>query len=158
MVANLRIPGVFVLKPEIFYDSRGSFQEIYNESKSQPYQWKQVNCSVSAANVVRGIHRSPYAKLCTCLSGRIWDVVVDLRITSPTYKQWDAAWLEPGMQIFIPAHCGHGFLSVEDNSRLLYLQDDVYIPDLEEQVHWQNPEINITWPEREFYILSEKDS
>lgn len=168
----LKVDGAYTLVPKCYYDDRGSFQELFNASKHDAYgfpDWQQVNRSVSGKDVIRGIHRSPYSKLVSAVSGVIWDVVVDLRPTSPTYLKWDAAWLMAGgEQMFVPAYCGHGFFSPCDTAVVVYLQSGVFEPLNEVNVHWRDPQFNIEWPKTSCtqvkgdylyaeYVLSEKD-
>jgi len=151
-----------VIQQVVHRDARGSFQEIFKKNQvlgpQSPFhsEVRQVNMSVSAKNVIRGIHVSPYPKLCTCISGSLFDVVVDLREDSTTYLQWDGVWLHSGdfTQLYVPAGCGHGFFSAKDNTTLLYVQGGVYDPDQDQCVRWDS--LGIEWPEPS-YILSEKD-
>lgn len=170
---ELKVKGAYVLSPPCFDDNRGSFQELYNNGKYDfccNRDWKQVNRSVSNKNVIRGIHRSPYSKLVSAVSGSIWDVVVDLRPESPTYLQWDARWLmSGGDQLFIPSYCGHGFYSPIDGTIVIYLQSGIFEPENEVNVHWQDPQLAIEWPKSQLisgdfgkgtyveYVLSDKD-
>ncbi len=134
-------------------DNRGYFFEI---SKSP--EWEQANCSFSKKNVVRGIHIVPYAKQITCISGKICDVVVDLRKESTTYLERLMVWLSPEnqLQINVPGGCGHGFMAVED-STIVYLQSGNYDPSSERNVFWRDETLNINWPSADEYILSDKD-
>ena len=114
ITVQTKIPDCIIYKPEFHKDKRGGFFELWN-SNDVPIDWKQVNCSISKKNVVRGIHVAPYAKLVTCLYGHIWDVVVDLRKDSPTYMQWLGVNLKYpqrkeqifAKQILVPPGCGH---------------------------------------------------
>ena len=174
-----------VIYPDRHSDDRGAFFELYNEHRyierfiglrdlSNPKmdniatnilecRWLQTNCSVSNRNVVRGIHLASYAKLVTCVLGRVWDVVVDLRVMSPTYLKWFAIDLahdrnaEP-TQIYVPPGCGHGFFSYEDISVVVYQQTGQYDPVNEKCINWRDPTLKIEWPEAPEYILSQKDN
>lgn len=154
------IHGCYLIKSERYADPRGFFQEIYSEKTygACAQKWLQANWSVSRRHVVRGLHKAPFAKLCTCVVGRIFDVVVDLRKDSPTYREWYGVWLsaENGLQMYVPPDCGHGFFAAED-STLIYLQSGLYNPAAEVTVHWQDPKLGIAWPQVEEYILSDKD-
>lgn len=151
------------------HDDRGFFQEIYTHrlayqmpmfhSATKGYvNWQQVNWSNSNKNVVRGIHAAPYCKLISCISGKIKDVVVDLRPNSPTFLKHFSVILSPDnpISVFVPHNCGHAFVSLESNSTIIYLQSDTYSSDKESTVRWNDPTLNIDWfiddP-----ILSEKD-
>lgn len=133
------IHGVFTLSPTKFGDDRGSFREWYKASsltavRGFPLQLAQANCSVSAAGVVRGLHLAEVppgqAKVVTCPAGRVTDIVVDLRVGSPTYLE--AAFFElsgdNGQVVVVPNGCGHGFIAHEDNSVVMYMVDQEYNP------------------------------
>lgn len=145
------------MKCKKFLDERGYFQEIFRNDNLE-FPVGQVNLSKSHKNVLRGLHIASYPKLCTCIRGRLWDVYVDLRPESKTFKQWFSCELseENHEQFLIPADCAHGFLSLEDDSCLLYLQGDVWKPEDDRGLRWNDPEINIQWPSGD-YIISEKD-
>tara|TARA_Y100000034_G_C6903213_1_gene418340 strand:- start:457 stop:996 length:540 start_codon:yes stop_codon:yes gene_type:complete len=169
-IRQLKVAGAYEIIYDRYGDDRGSFQEIYSRH-IQKFSWAgplktnvaQINCSVSHKNVVRGIHRAPFTKLCTCVSGRIWDAVIDLRVDSPTYLTWDGVWLDPEnqRQVFVPAYCGHGFFSAEDNSILIYMQDGHYVPEgqpgSQQSWNYRDPTFGIKWPEADKYLLSEAD-
>jgi len=142
-------------------DDRGFFQELYRCGLclSPNFKIEQINYSISNKNVVRGLHCSPYPKLCSCIKGRLFDVAVDLRKDSPTYLQWGGTWLDENnrRQLYVPANCGHGFFSAEDNTVLLYCQGGTWEAGLDKEYNWRDPAFNIDWPETEEYILSEKD-
>jgi len=108
-------------------------------------------------NVVRGIHCSPYSKLVTCIKGRIWDVVVDLRKGSPTYLKWRGKELSPTQQLYIPPRCGHAFISLDEDNIVMYFQGGTWNPKFEMDTNYLDPQINIKWPKAEQYILSDKD-
>ncbi|MHA1948305.1 MAG: dTDP-4-dehydrorhamnose 3,5-epimerase family protein [Candidatus Thorarchaeota archaeon] len=169
----LEIPEIqdaFYVESPRHSDDRGHFEEIFHKEKacSELPSWgyspwgQQVSMSCSRKNVVRGIHRTPYPKFVTCVSGSIYDVIVDLREDSPTYLNTFGTWLsganvtvEKSIRVYIPAYCGHGFFSQDDDSILLYLQPQVWQPDQDKAYHWQSFEID--WPERPEYHLSDKD-
>ncbi len=141
------------------HDGRGFFQEMYNEAEyrmlpfdgldySQAPVWQQINWSHSGFNVLRGIHLAPFEKLVTCVHGRIFDVVVDLRRDSGTYLKWFGAILDADKptQMFVPAHCGHGFLSMTEGASVVYFQASMYDPSKERSIRWDDADINIMWP------------
>jgi len=146
-----------------FQDTRGVFAELYRAGRYAPSElapaWRQINCSTSRKNVVRGIHAAPFAKLISCVHGRVFDVVVDLRPASPTYKRWVGQELTPenGLQVYVPPGCGHGFMALEDDSIVVYAQSGEYDPKIERTVHWQDEQIGIQWPAAAEYILSPRD-
>jgi dTDP-4-dehydrorhamnose 3,5-epimerase len=157
------IAGCQVIVMDRHPDSRGSFVELYNESRYHKGElardWKQINCSHSRKNVVRGIHIVPFAKLVTCIKGRVFDVVVDMRPSSPTYLRWFADYLseENAAQVYVPPHCGHAFMAMEPDSILVYAQDAEYDPAVETSVHWRDETIGIAWPYADEYLVSPKD-
>ncbi len=151
--------GLEIFHKDVHSDKRGSFREVYSKNQADVIRPCQINVSVSNMNVIRGIHIAPFAKLCTCISGALYDVVVDLRECSPTYLEWQSFWLTPenGMQVYIPAGCGHGFYSAKDETMLLYSQDGFYNPLEERSLLWSDPEIGIEWPVADSYIISDRD-
>lgn len=156
--SETNIEGAFVYILDRYYDNRGFFQEIYSVAKEYPdVQWDQGNLSVSKPNVVRGMHLSPYPKLITCVSGKIFDAIVDLRPDSPTYLTTFAVELDASfpIQFYIPAGCAHGFYAYE-RSVVVYLQGGVYDPN-EPGYHWKS--FGIPWPKKEeyVYVISDKD-
>jgi len=144
-------------------DERGYFQEIFNESRYENISavTPQVSFSKSHCDVLRGLHVSPYGKLCTCVRGRLWDVLVDLRFGSSTYGQWFATELseENHQQLYIPAWCAHGFLSLEDDTCLLYMQGGRWSSLHDKGVKWNDCKIGIQWPlpANGKYLISDKD-
>lgn len=153
-INNCKIEGCYLILGDKFKDNRGSFQEIY--TKEYEIKPQQTNCSISHQHTLRGIHEAPYAKLVTCVQGEIYDVVVDLRKDSPTYKMHESFVLnnESNVQLMIPAGCGHGFYAIED-SIVIYQQDGLYQPENENGWHWSS--FGIKWPKTNEYIVSEKD-
>jgi dTDP-4-dehydrorhamnose 3,5-epimerase len=159
-----------VIEMDRHHDHRGFFQELYAEDTYQKHlqsplldyaktmHWEQVNWSHSNKNVLRGIHAAQYAKLVTCVSGRIWDCVVDLRGNSPTFMRWFAVELSPDepKQVYVPAGCGHGFVALEDNSTVIYMTEGLYRIRGELTVAYNEPNLNIPWP-GEDHIISERD-
>ncbi|MGI9206556.1 MAG: dTDP-4-dehydrorhamnose 3,5-epimerase family protein, partial [Rhodococcus sp. (in: high G+C Gram-positive bacteria)] len=127
-------------------------QSTFREATGRSLELAQANCSVSAAGVLRGIHYADVppgqAKYVTCVSGSVLDVVVDLRVGSPTFGQWDSVLLDTTDRraIFLSEGLGHGFLALEDNSTVVYLCSTPYTPEREHEVHPLDPEIGIDWP------------
>ncbi len=158
--SNPHIKDCKVIICDRHFDDRGFFQELfegnkYNETERE--KWKQVNWSHSLPNVLRGIHYANYSKLVTCLTGRIWDVVVDLRPDSMTYMSWFAQELsrENQKQIYVPAGCGHGFYAYEE-SNVVYLQTGLYAVDGEKTIRFDDPELGVRWPSFDA-IISQRD-
>ena len=144
-----------VFEQERYEDNRGFFQELYRTD----FFIDQISYSTSNKNVVRGLHCSPYPKLCQCLRGRLFDVAVDMRKDSPTYLQWGGVWLDEDnrRQLYVPPNCAHGFYAAEDNTILLYVQGGQWSHGNDKEYNWRDPAFSIDWPEAEEYILSEKD-
>ena len=143
-------------------DNRGHFQEIFSTRHKNDYNkhWKQCNTSWSLNGVIRGMHCAPYAKLVSCLRGKIFDVVVDLRPESKTFKEWMSFELsdDTNAQVFIPAGYAHGFYCYK-NSLVMYLQDDTYASGKEDGWHYDS--FGIEWPKPTSahpYIISERDA
>jgi dTDP-4-dehydrorhamnose 3,5-epimerase len=156
--------------PQRFTDARGWFTETWNEQRFQTLGVKnrfcQDNQSVSLqAGTIRGIHfqRVPHAqaKLVRCLKGRIFDIAVDLRRASPTFKKWIGVELsaERGNQLFVPTGFGHAFVTLEDDSHVAYKVDAYYAPQADGGIRWDDPELAINWPMAGTApILSDKDA
>lgn len=157
------------ITPKRFEDSRGWFSETWNQERAAAAGIKSAFCqdnqSLSkVAGTLRGLHfQSPphaQAKLVRCLRGRIFDVAVDIRRQSPTYKHWVGVELSSdlGNQLFIPAGYAHGFLTLEDNCEIAYKVDAYYAPESDGGIAWNDPQLNITWPViTPSPLLSDKD-
>ena len=145
----------YIIEPRIFSDDRGTFCEIYKDSYIEPLSSAQCNYSYSKKGVLRGIHRTPYSKYVTCVSGKVFDVCLDLRQDSQTYKKYFGIELTPAKMssLYIPPYCGHGFLALED-SILIYQQSQEYNSKVDEAYCWKD--LNIEWPINPS-IISEKD-
>jgi dTDP-4-dehydrorhamnose 3,5-epimerase len=149
----VEIEGAFILTTEKFEDKRGSFQECFNikHHNSLLPEVKQVSFSRSHKNTLRGIHCSSYSKLVQCVSGRVIDYCIDLRENSPTFKKWGSIELNGKentvKQLFIPPRCGHAFVSLEDNSCIMYCQGGTFEPTIEIDINWKDPSLGIQWSE-----------
>jgi dTDP-4-dehydrorhamnose 3,5-epimerase len=157
------IEGVVLIEPAVHGDERGFLLETFRDSEMQSLgievDFVQDNQSRSDAGVLRGIHmQRGQAKLVRCPRGRIFDVAVDLRPDSPTYKRWEGYELDDvdHRQLFIPAGFGHGFCVLSETADVLYRLSSYYDPDLERGVAWDDPEIAVRWPISD-PILSERD-
>ena len=162
------IPDVLVIKPRVSEDSRGYFVETYSEQRYRDAgivcPFVQDNESCSMKGVLRGLHYQvpPYAqaKLVRVIRGAVLDVVVDIRKSSPTFGQHVTAHIsaENKRQLFIPHGFAHGFLVLEDNTIFSYKCDNYYSPQHERGIRWDDPKINIQWPQLDVpLVLSEKD-
>ncbi len=148
--------SVYQIATRRFSDSRGWFAESYHAGRfaaaGLESDWRQDNHSLSrAAGTLRGLHfqREPFAqtKLVRCLRGRIFDVAVDVRPQSPTFKQWVGRELsaENGLQLLIPKGYAHGFLTLEPDCEVAYKVNAHYAPAAEGGIAWNDPEIGIVW-------------
>ena len=164
-IIELGVKDCFLVYGKRFNDSRGYFEEIYNESKfekSISSSWKQVSVAQSKAGVLRGLHCSNYAKYVTCLQGQVIDVVVDLRPDSPTYLKYIKVTLDSNLEdpvyLYVPKRCGHGYYCKED-SIFMYLQDGCYNNKEDIEVNLFDTTLSIDWPKpnNEQYIISDKD-
>ena len=163
---RLEIPGVILITPKVFSDERGFFMESYKESEFKAnginFEFKQDNHSKSSKNVLRGLHYQlePYAqgKLVRVITGKIFDVAVDIRKGSPTFGKWVSAELSEDNKkmLWIPPGFAHGFLSLEDNTNVLYKSTNEYNKESERGISWNDPEIGIKWPINN-PLLSDKD-
>ena len=163
------IDGVFIIEPKVFGDSRGYFFESYNqkefEEKVGPITFVQDNESKSSYGVLRGLHfqKPPFAqaKLVRCAEGEVFDVAVDLRQASPTFGKYVAVNLsgENKKQLFIPRGFAHGFVVLSQSAVIIYKVDNLYAPEYDTGIMWNDPQLNINWGiEEEDIILSTKDT
>ncbi len=161
------INGVFEIEPKVFGDNRGWFYESYSKEKFEKLgitaDFIQDNRSFSAQKgTLRGLHcqtnPKAQAKLITCLKGAILDVAVDIRKGSPTYMKWIAVELneENKKMLFIPKGCLHGFVTLTDNVEVTYKVDELYSPENDRSVRFDDPEFGVEWG-CENPVLSEKD-
>ena len=162
------IEGLCVITPTVFGDSRGYFMETYNERDMKDagfdVRFVQDNQSASSYGVLRGLHRQinfPQSKLVRVISGRVFDVAVDLREGSGTFGKWFGLELsaENKKQFFIPKGFAHGFLVLSDYAEFCYKVDDFFHPDDEGGIAYDDPKIGVEWPipDGMEIILSEKD-
>jgi dTDP-4-dehydrorhamnose 3,5-epimerase len=156
-VRELKIPGAFEITPTVHGDSRGHFFEWltgkgFRSFAGHRLDVRQANCSVSSAGVLRGLHFAQLppsqAKYVTCVRGSVFDVVVDIRVGSPTFGQWDSVLLDDSdhRTIYISEGLGHGFLALQDNSTVMYLCSAEYSPQREHTICATDPALAIDWP------------
>lgn len=161
------IKDVVLVKPVVYGDNRGFFMESYKKSEfianGIDVNFSQDNYSKSQARVLRGLHyqAKPYAqaKLIRCVKGRIYDIVVDIRQDSPTYKKYLRIELseENKNMLFIPEGFAHGFVVLSDFAELAYKTNKEYNPTYDKGIFWADEELNIDWGIDFEPILSEKD-
>ena len=168
-VIKTNLDGVVIIEPRVFNDARGYFFESFSqrefEAKVRPVRFVQDNESMSTYGVMRGLHyqRMPYtqSKLVRCVKGTVLDVAVDIRKGSPTFGQHVAVELseENHRQFFIPQGFAHGFAVLSDSAIFQYKCDNLYAPQSEGAIAWNDPEIGIDWQlPAESVLLSTKDS
>lgn len=162
-----RLSGVFEINLEPAHDSRGFFARSWcqKEFENRGLDPKVVQCNVSfniRKGTLRGMHYQgtpkAEAKLVRCTSGSIYDVVIDLRPQSPTFKNWIAAVLtsERRNMIYVPEGCAHGFLTLEDKTEVFYQMSEFYSPESARGVRWDDPAFQIVWPAKA-EVISERD-
>ena len=167
-VTPTEIPEVLVVKPRVFGDARGFFYESWNrrafrEATGLDLEFVQDNHSRSAKNVLRGLHYQielAQGKLIRCALGKVFDVAVDLRQSSPTFSRWVGTTLSADgkRMIWIPPGFAHGFLVLTEFAEVLYKTTDYYAPEHERAVAWNDPTLDIAWPLAAEPILSAKDA
>jgi dTDP-4-dehydrorhamnose 3,5-epimerase len=166
-IEELEIKGSWLARSPVHHDDRGYFREWFKSKELElatgfQFSVEQANISVSNKGVLRGIHYSlakeGQGKWVTCVSGSVWDVIVDIRPGSPTFKRWIGIELTGGSgdSILISEGLGHGFISLEDKSTIAYLLTSKYSPNNEFEISPLDPELNISWPKTHLF-LSEKD-
>jgi dTDP-4-dehydrorhamnose 3,5-epimerase len=154
---ELTVPGAWEITPTLLGDPRGVFleafkAETFSAALGHRFDLGQANCSVSAAGVVRGIHFADVppgqAKYVTCMRGAVLDVVVDIRVGSATFGQWDSVLLDDvdRKAIYLGEGLGHAFMSLEDDTTVLYLCSTPYASGREHGIHPLDPDVAIEWP------------
>jgi len=162
------IAGVFEIRPELVVDERGFFGRSWcqQEFASHGLNSRLVQCNISGSlrkGTLRGMHYqvAPFAetKLVRCTRGSIFDVALDLRPDSPTYRNWTAAILtaENHHMLSIPEGCAHGFLTLEDNCEVFYQMSEFYHPETARGVRWNDPAFGVDWPAKA-EVISARDA
>ena len=161
------IPDVLIIEPTVFGDSRGFFFESYNARQFETLtgfspSFVQDNHSRSARGVLRGLHyqiRQPQGKLVRVIAGEVFDVCVDMRRSSPFFRQSVAVTLsaETHRQLWMPPGFAHGFLVTSDYAEFVYKATDYYAPEHERSLQWNDPALKIDWPVQDEPLLSAKD-
>lgn len=163
----LSLAGAFVVHRDVSKDERGSFSRLFCQDAFNAVGIAdavvQANLSSNARRgTLRGMHfqkaPQPETKLVTCLKGSILDVIVDLRVDSPTHKKWEAIALDAarGTSLFVPGGFAHGFQTLEDDTTLLYFMGESYQPELAGGVRYNDPAFSIEWP-LPVTVVSERD-
>lgn len=166
IIEEQRIKGVYLIKEEPFQDDRGGFSRVFCSEQMEMINTNFVQSSVSynkAKYTLRGMHyqSEPFAeeKLVKCIQGKIFDVIVDLREDSKTKYEWLGVELcaNDFTSIYIPKGCAHGFLTLEDNSNVLYYITEYYSPNHATGLNYLDSRVGIDWPKVNKLIISEKD-
>jgi dTDP-4-dehydrorhamnose 3,5-epimerase len=166
-VTPTAIPEVLILEPQVFGDARGFFYESFNardfaRATGLDANFVQDNHSKSAKGVLRGLHyqiQHPQGKLVRVVQGEVFDVVVDLRKSSPTFGQWQGVHLsaENHRQLWVPPGFAHGFLVLSETAEFLYKTSDYWYPEHERSLLWNDPTVGIKWPTDVAPQLAAKD-
>ena len=164
------IEGAYIIQVERYEDKRGFFMESFNLKKFQEeignFNFVQDNHSLSTKGVLRGLHyqiKHPQGKLVRCTQGEIFDVIVDLRVNSPTYKKnFTFKSNRPDLMLWIPPGLAHGFYTLSEEAEFEYKVTDYYYPQYQRTLKWDDKEVSIMWPFYEYWgfaepTLSEKD-
>ena len=165
-VVETDLPGCLVLEPKVYGDERGLFYETWNKDVflelGLNFEVRQTNVSISVRGVLRGLHYQwpkPQGKLVHVLEGEVYDVAVDIRRDSPTFKHWTAVILsaENKRQFWIPPGFAHGFLALSERVVFNYLCTETYDPQCDAGLRWDDAELAIDWPASN-PVLSNKDA
>jgi dTDP-4-dehydrorhamnose 3,5-epimerase len=163
---ELEIPGLILVEPDAFADSRGYFTETFHSEKYAAggidRDFVQDNFSHSVRGVLRGLHfqrRNPQGKLVYVAAGEIFDVAVDMRRGSPAFGRWVGCTLgaRDHRQLFVPEGCAHGFCVLSDEADVMYKCTTFYVPSDDQGIVWNDPSLGIRWPV-DRPILSTKDA
>ena len=168
-VRELDIAGAWEITPQLHADSRGLFFEWLTDRAFAGFAGhrldvRQANCSTSGAGVLRGLHFAQLppsqAKYVTCLSGSVFDVVVDIRLGSPTFGHWDSVLLDDRdrRSVYLSEGLAHGFVALQDNSTVMYLCSAEYNPQREHTIGATDPALAIDWPTEHKLVLSDRDA
>ena len=168
-IRQLDIAGACEITPQLHADARGLFFEWLTDRGFTSFAGhrldvRQANCSVSAAGVLRGLHFAQLppsqAKYVTCLSGSVFDVVVDIRVGSPTFGHWDSVLLDDRdhRSVYLSEGLAHGFVALQDNSTVMYLCSAQYNPQREHTIAATDPALAIDWPTEHRLVLSDRDA
>jgi len=164
--SRTELPGVLIIESDVHRDARGNFAEVYHIRRFEEFgiseTFVQDNVSWSNGCVIRGLHyQEPHAqgKLVSVIQGAVFDVAVDIRRDSPTFKKWTGIELRPeeGRMLWIPPGFAHGFATLTETAAVSYKVTNYWSPDTEHGIIWNDPDLAIDWPV-DNPILSEKDS
>ncbi|MFT5352121.1 MAG: dTDP-4-dehydrorhamnose 3,5-epimerase [Gammaproteobacteria bacterium] len=154
-IITTRIPEVIILKPKVFEDDRGFFMEVWNSTRFREagidVEFVQDNHSKSKQGTLRGLHyqiQKPQGKLMKVISGRVYDVVVDMRKNSPTFGQWVGEFLSASNKkmLWVPPGFAHGFYVTSKYAEIYYKCTDIYAAEYERSLLWNDKDLAIIWP------------
>jgi dTDP-4-dehydrorhamnose 3,5-epimerase len=160
------LPEVLLVKPKVYGDHRGYFMETFRketfEKAGITADFVQDNHSKSGKGILRGLHyqiKQPQGKLVRVVSGEIYDVAVDMRRSSPTFGLWVGVILsaENKHALWVPPGFAHGFYVMSEEAEVSYKTTTYYAPEFERSLLWNDPLLNISWPDKENVVLSDKD-
>ena len=168
-IRELKVPDSYEITPKVIEDERGAFMEWYRFDKLEEHRGhsidlRQGNLSISHRGVVRGIHFADVprgqAKYVMATAGSVIDYVIDVRVGSPTFGQWDSVLLDTKARraVYLAEGLGHAFVSLEDNSTVSYLVSDIYRPEHEHAVSPLDLQVALEFPQGVDHIISQKDS
>lgn len=167
-VAEANFPCMTVIEPKVFGDERGFFFESYNARRFEQLtgtraEFVQDNHSRSVRGVLRGLHyqiRQPQGKLVRVIAGEVFDVVVDLRRSSPAFGRWTGVRLSADNKrhLWVPPGYAHGFLVLSEVAEFIYKTTDYWAPEHERCIRWDDPQLAISWPLKGVPVLSAKDA
>ncbi|MER6834366.1 dTDP-4-dehydrorhamnose 3,5-epimerase family protein [Streptomyces cellulosae] len=168
-IEELTLPGTYVITPTLIPDARGSFYEamrgdLLEKATGVPFRPRQINYSVSRRHTLRGIHsvRIPpgQAKYVTCVRGALRDIVVDLRIGSPTFGEHRVNVLDAdsGRSVYVPEGVGHGFLALTDDACICYVVSSTHVPGTQIDINPLDPDLGLPWDCPEPPLISDKDA
>lgn len=166
---SLSISGAYLLRQEVFTDARGSFSRQFCQREMEAagiaMEIRQCNITHNPRRwTLRGMHYQsdphPESKIVSCFSGAFYDVIVDLRPESPTYLEWTAAELRAGdgKSLYIPPYVAHGFQTLVDDTTIFYQLGEFFYPEDYAGVRFNDPKINVTWPNSSDIIINERDA
>ena len=168
-ITPLDIEGAYLIEREEFHDERGSFARQFCKRELEKFgidfDIKQCNVSKNTQKgVLRGLHyqKEPYPeiKMVSCLKGGVFDVIADIRPGSKTYLKWIGTELTEnnGKSLYIPAGVAHGFQTLTEDAVVFYQLGEFFMPDFYSGVRWNDPKLNIAWPECEKRLINERDA
>jgi dTDP-4-dehydrorhamnose 3,5-epimerase len=163
-----RLKGAFIIELEKIVDDRGFFSRAWCQKEFEAHGLNPnvVQCNLSfntSKGTLRGMHYqiAPHeeAKIVRCIRGKVYDVIIDLRLKSPTYLQWIGVEIssENRKMLYVPENFAHGYLTLADNTELFYQVSHFYSPESESGIRWNDRTVNIKWPQTNGLIITDKD-